>query len=159
MKEETALSKENVASKVSALLAPTVEEMGYVLWDVTYGKEGADYHLTVTIDKEDGITIDDCEAVHHAIDPILDEHDPIDGAYYLNVSSPGIERELRTEAHLLASIGERVDVRLFAALGGKKNFKGTLAAFENGNIVIEAGEEKTEIPFASVSKIKTVYFD
>ena len=153
------MKKENVASKVSALLAPTIEQMGYDLWDVTYGKEGADYHLTVTIDSENGITIDDCEAVHHAIDPILDEADPIEGMYFLNVSSPGIERELRTEEHLQKSIGQRVDVRLFAAHEGKKNFKGTLASFAEGVLTVDLGNESVSVPFSGVSKIKTVYFD
>lgn len=153
------MSKENVASKVSALLAPTIEKMGYTLWDVVYGKEGADFHLTVTIDKPSGITIDDCEAVHRAIDPVLDEADPIENAYYLNVSSPGIERELRTEAHLLASLGQRCDVRLFAAHNGKKSYKGTLAAYSGGELTLQVADEQVQIPFSAVSKIKTVYFD
>lgn len=85
---------------VREAIAPTVEEMGYSIWDVTYSKIGSDYHLEITIDSEEGINIEDCERVHRAIDPILDEKDPIEGFYYLEVSSPGVERELRLEEHL-----------------------------------------------------------
>ena len=110
------MKKQNIAEAVAALLEGTVVGLGYRLWDVEYGKEGADYHLTVTIDSDAGITIDDCERVHRAIDPLLDEADPIETAYDLEVSSPGIERELRTPAHIDACVGEEVELRLFAPL-------------------------------------------
>ena len=84
--------KKNVAGTVAELIADTVRENGCELWDVEYVKEGADWHLRVTIDREGGVGIDDCERVHRAIDPLLDEADPIEGSYYLEVSSPGIPR-------------------------------------------------------------------
>ena len=96
-----------------------VEGLGYTLWDVEYVKEGSEWYLRVTIDSPSGITIDDCERVHRAIDPVIDEHDPIENAYHLEVSSPGIERVLRTDAHLAAFAGEEVEVRLYAAVDGK----------------------------------------
>ena len=89
--------KKSVKETVREAIAPTVAELGYRIWDITFTKIGADYHLEITIDNDRGINIDDCEKVHRAIDPILDEVDPIEDFYYLEVSSPGIERELRTE--------------------------------------------------------------
>ena len=150
------MKKQNIAEAVASLLVGTVEGLGYRLWDVEYAKEGADYHLTVTIDSDDGITIDDCERVHRAIDPVLDEADPIDDAYILNVSSPGIERLLRTEAHLAASIGERVELRFFAAIDGQKSVRGTLEGTTAEAILLD-GERS--YPRSAISKISTVYFD
>lgn len=92
-------STQGTASAVRELIEPTVTELGYDIWDVEYVKEGADMHLRITIDSEDGIDIDDCEKVHRAIDPLIDEADPIEESYLLEVSSPGIERRLRTPEH------------------------------------------------------------
>ena len=85
----------SVADVVTALALPIAEELGYSIWDVEYVREGADYYLRITIDNEEGITIDDCEAFSRAIDPILDEADPITDSYHLEVSSPGIERDIK----------------------------------------------------------------
>ena len=150
------MKKASIADRVADLLAPTVEELGYALWDVEYTKEGADWHLTVTIDHPDGITIDDCERVHRAIDPVLDEADPIEGAYYLDVSSPGVERLLRTDAHLLAAVGVRVEIRFFSAQDGKKSVRGTLTAVSEDSLTLD---EAQEYPRAAISRVKTVYFD
>ena len=112
MKERSRSIKKNggVVATVKRLAEPIAEGLGYELWDVEYVKEGADYYLRITIDSSEGITIEDCEKMHRAIDPVLDEADPIESAYYLEVSSPGSERELRTDAHILACIGEDVEV-------------------------------------------------
>lgn len=151
--------KVGVKDKVREVIEPTVNGLGYKIWDVTYQKLGADYHLEITIDSEKGIDIDDCEKVHRAIDPILDEYDFIEGFYYLEVSSPGIERELRTEEHILASIGERVEVKLFSARDGKKSFVATLTGYDEGNISFDDGTEKTTIAHSEISKITTVFFE
>lgn len=154
------MAKASVASTVDALLRPTVEGLGYVLWDIEYAKVGADWHLTVVIDTPDGVTIEDCETVHRAVDPILDEADPIETSYYLNVSSPGIERELRTDAHILASLGVRCEARLFAPLNGKKSYRGTLEAFGEGEVTLQTdGGETLRLPRTAISKLQTVYFD
>lgn len=87
--------KKSIKETVREGIEPTVSELGYRIWDITYNKIGADYHLEITIDSDEGIEISDCEKVHRAIDPILDEIDPIEGFYYLEVSSPGVERELQ----------------------------------------------------------------
>ena len=158
MKEETALSKENVASKVSALLAPTVEEMGYVLWDVEFVKEGADYYLRITIDHPEGINIEDCERFHRAIDPVLDETDPIQQAYILEVSSPGIERELKNRDHVMMCLGDTVEVRLYSAQHGAKVHRGTLVGMtEAGNVQIEQNETLLEFDADKVAKLQTVF--
>ena len=147
-----------IVSAVRAAISPVVEELGYTIWDLEYVKEGADYYLRVTIDSPNGITIDDCETVHRAIDPVLDEADPIEGAYHLEVSSPGIERDLRTDEHFLACTGEKVELKLFAPLDGAKVWAGTLLGLdEAGNVLLDvAGTEKT-LPRASISAARTVF--
>ena len=145
--------KKSIRDTVSDLVSPVVEELGYQLWDVTYSKIGADYHLEITIDSEKGISIEDCERVHRAIDPVIDENDPIEGFYYLEVSSPGTPRELRTDAHILAMIGEDVEAKLFSSHDGQKSFIGALEKYEDGKITIGGVVlERTEI-----SKLETVY--
>ena len=151
--------KKNVRETVREAIQPTVTELGYNIWDITYSKVGADYHLEITIDSPAGINIEDCEKVHRAIDPILDEIDPIEGFYYLDVSSPGVERELRTEEHIRLSVGEKVKAKLFTAKDGKKLVSGILSAFEDGKITItEQGGEIILTP-AEVSKMTTVFFE
>ena len=141
---------------VTELARPIVEEEGCSLWDVEYVREAGSRYLRIYIDKAGGVDIDDCERVHRAIDPILDEADPIEDAYYLNVSSPGIERVLRTEAHLIASIGERVELRLFAAIDGQKTVRGTLAAVDAEAVTLAEGGR---YPRTAIAKAQTVYFD
>ena len=154
------MSKKNVASVVEELLRPTVESLGYRLWDVVYAQIGTEYHLELTIDSPEGLSISDCERVHRAVDPILDEHDPIEGSYRLEVSSPGIERELRTTAHLTASVGEVVEVRLFKAQDGKKSFVGALSETSEESVTLVLPDD-SEISFLrkDISRIHTVYFE
>ena len=151
--------KKNVRDTVRDAITPTVTELGYRIWDITYSKVGADYHLEITIDSDEGISIDDCERVHRAIDPILDECDPIEGFYYLEVSSPGIERELRTEEHILACIGEYVEAKLFAAQDGRKSLAGLLSAYEDGRVTIDEDGVATVVDRSAISKLNTVYVE
>ncbi len=153
-------STKNIVSEVSKALTPVINDLGYEVWDIEYVKEGADYFLRFTIDSDDGITIEDCEKVHRAIDPLLDELDPIEDAYNLQVSSPGLERDVKYPWHYEVLIGEKLELRLFAppeAYPGKKSFVGTLEAFENEVICIRDGENTYEIPLEAVSKAKTVF--
>lgn len=148
----------NIVASVRAAIAPVVEGLGYSIWDLEYVKEGADWFLRVTIDSPNGITIDDCETVHRAIDPVLDEVDPIEGAYHLEVSSPGIERELRTDEHFLLSAGERVEVRLFAPLDGAKVIVGTLAGLDDDkNLLLETAAGEKKIPRSQIAAAKTLF--
>ena len=152
--------KKNIAATVAELVSETVVANGCELWDVEYVKEGADWHLRITIDKEGGVGIDDCERVHRAIDPILDHADPIEGSYYLEVSSPGIERELKTDRHLSASIGALVQAKLFAPLNGTKSVQGRLTAFDSETVTLTPdGGEPTILPRKAVSRLGTVYED
>lgn len=151
--------KKSVKDTVREAILPTVTELGYRIWDITYAKIGADYHLEITIDSDAGIQIEDCERVHRAIDPILDEADPIEGFYYLEVSSPGIERELRTDEHIAACIGETVEAKLFAQKDGRKTVVGILESYEDGIVSIAEGESTVSIPRADISKLTTVYTD
>ena len=148
-----------IKDTVRSIIEPTVSALGYSIWDITYSKIGADYHLEITIDSENGINIDDCEKVHRAIDPIIDECDPIEDFYYLDVSSPGIERELRTEEHINLSIGERVEAKLFAAKDGKKSFVAVLDSYEDGRVTFDLEGEKITLAVSEVSKMTTVFFE
>ncbi len=151
--------KKSIRETVREAVEPTITGLGYDIWDITYSKIGADYHLEITIDCEAGINIEDCEKVHRAIDPILDECDPIEGFYYLDVSSPGVERELRTEEHIRRSVGERVRAKLFVAKEGKKTVTGTLSAFQDGKLTITEGEGEIILTQSEISKLTTVFFD
>jgi ribosome maturation factor RimP len=147
--------KKNIASTVWDLIQPTVNDLGCSLWDVEYLKEGSKYILRITIDKESGVDINDCEAVHRAIDPILDEADPITVPYYLEVSSPGIERELRLPFHFEVCMDHVIDVKLFTSFEGKKQFNGKLNGYdhENGTITVD----ETTIPLDKISRINLHY--
>ena len=143
---------------VKKIAEPLAEELGYFLWDVEYVKEGADMYLRITIDSEEGITIEDCEKMHRAIDPLLDEADPIEDAYHLEVSSPGIERDLKTDLQINACEGWDVEVRLYAPLDGAKSYLGVLCELdEEGNVVIETAEGIRKFARASVASLKTHY--
>ena len=147
-----------VVSAVKKIAEPLAEELGYFLWDVEYVKEGADMYLRITIDSEDGITIDDCEKMHRAIDPLLDEADPIEDAYHLEVSSPGIERELKNDMQINACEGWQVEVRLYAPIDGAKSYLGELCELdEEGNVVILTAEGERRFARASVAMLKTRY--
>ena len=151
--------KKSIKETVREAIEPTVVSLGYSIWDVTYSKIGADYHLEITIDNERGINIEDCEKVHRAIDPILDECDPIEGFYYLEVSSPGIERELRTEEHITACIGMAVEAKLFAPKDGRKTVVGKLLSYQGGVVVITEGDIAVSLERSEISKLATVYTD
>ncbi len=151
--------KKSVKETVREAITPIITELGYDIWDVTYQKIGADYHLEVTIDSESGINIEDCEKVHRAIDPILDECDPIEGFYYLDVSSPGIERELRTEAHIKSQIGVKAEAKLYAAKDGRRSIIGIIKSLEGDILTIIEPSGDTELKLDEISKLTTIYFE
>lgn len=141
----------NAADRVFSLIKETVESLGVELWDVRFVKEGASWYLRVFIDKEEGITIDDCTDVSHAIDPVIDEADPIDKSYYLEVCSCGLERELVKPEHFKKVLGETVKVKLYKAVDGVKEFTGILLSSEE-SIVLEVEGEEKEFSFKDISK-------
>lgn len=128
-----------VTGITAALAAPIAAANGCSIWDVEYVKQAGTWYLRVYLDKPGGITIGDCEAVSRALSDALDERDPIDGSYTLEVSSAGIDRVLKNPAHFTAFLGSMVDVKLYRAREGKKDFTGTLAAYgDDGGITIAA---------------------
>lgn len=144
----------NAAEKVYGLIKETVEAEGVSLWDVRFLKEGASWYLRVFIDKPEGISIDDCTNVSHAIDPIIDDADPIDVSYYLEVCSAGMERELTRQSHFEASVGKTVKIKLYKALDGVKEFTGVLKdAVDRVTIETEGGEYKFELKDISKARL------
>ena len=139
--------KQSVSSKVRVLVAPKIEEMGYTLWDVTYGKEGGEMLLTVIVDKKGGISLKDITAVSDAINPIIDEADPISVPYSLMVESAGLERTLRTDEHLKFAVdaSSNVTVKLYKALEGSKAYNGIIRSFDDDCIQVETDDKTIEI--------------
>ena len=115
---------------------PVVRAQGCTLWDVEYVREGGEWFLRLYIDKDGGVNINDCEAVSRAVDPILDEQDPIPGSYHFEVSSAGLERPLKRPEHFAASMGRPVAVRLYRPRDGAKEFVGPLLGYEDGRVTI-----------------------
>ena len=149
----------NVASRVWELAEPLADELGIWIWDVEFVKEGTRRVLRITVDSEEGIDINDCEKLHRAIDPLLDEADLIEEQYYLEVSSPGIERELKTDIHIEACEGWDVEVKLYAPRNGSKTFRGVLMPLaENGDVLIKTGDDVLAFERNAVAKINT-YFE
>ena len=149
----------NTAETVRQLIAPTVSAMCFDLWDVEFVKEGAEWILRITIDSPEGIGIEDCEAVSRAIDPILDEADPIESSYRMEVSSPGIERTLRTPEHFAACEGMKASVKLFAPdENGDKTLVGILGGFddEKKEILITTEKGERRIAFENAAKANLV---
>lgn len=130
-----------VAEKVYNLLKEPIEQTGITLWDVKFLKEGASWFLRVYIDKEGGIGIDECTDVSHLIDPIIDEADPIDKSYYLEVCSCGLGRELTRDWHFEKMLGKAIIVKLYTAYNGEKQVGGTLKSFDGGVLVETANGE------------------
>ena len=151
-------SSGGIVCAVREIAEPLAEELGYFLWDVEYVKEGADMYLRITIDSEEGINIEDCEKMHRAIDPLLDEADPIEDAYHLEISSPGIERELKSDFHINACEGWQVEVRLYAPIDGSKSHLGELVGLDDeGNVVIEQESGRRTFARASIASLRTHY--
>lgn len=151
-------NRTRIAEVVRTLITPVALELGYMLWNVEYVKEGADMILRITIDKPEGITIEDCEQMTHAIDPLLDEADPIEESYLLEVSSPGIERELSRPEHFESCLGEDVEIRLYAPVEGSKVWQGVLVGLnEQNHIVIDTPNGQMTFDPSAVSRVKTVF--
>ena len=135
-----------LTDKIFDIVEPTVTALGYELYEVEYQKEFDNWVLTLYIDHPDGVSLDDCELVSNAVDPVLDAADPIEQAYYLSVSSLGIDRPLKTDKDYKRNIGKVMDVKLYAPLNGKKEFSGTLTAFDEETYTVElkSGSETIE---------------
>ncbi|MFT9055526.1 MAG: ribosome maturation factor RimP [Ethanoligenens sp.] len=147
----------NVVSKVEKIALPIAETLSLSVWDIEYVKEGASWFLRIYIDKEGGVNIEDCEAFSRAIDGPLDDADIIAQQYYLEVSSPGIERDLKKETHFQAFIGKKIRVRFIRPLDdGRRECEGTLAAYTDGVLTLEAPEGEMQIQKAQTAFVKAV---
>lgn len=128
------MSRKDIEVKTEALLMPILDEFGFELWDVEYVKEGSEYYLRAYIDKEGGITIDDCVDVSRKLSDKLDEDDFIDSEYILEVSSPGLGRTLKSDRDFSKSIGRDTDIKLYKPIDKVKEFEGILKAFDNDTL-------------------------
>ena len=145
----------SIEEKVEALLKSKIESIGYELYDVEYSKEGKNYFLRIFIDKPEGIDLQDCEKVNNEINNLLDEADYIKDQYFLEVSSPGIERILKKDKHLKQNIGEEVCVKLFRKdENGNKEYQGILKGFNENSIMLE---NEIKIERKNIAQIKTIY--
>ncbi len=149
----------NSAERVYELIKDAVAAEGVGLWDVRFLKEGASWYLRVFIDKPEGISIDDCTNVSHAIDPIIDEADPIDVSYYLEVCSPGIERELTRRRHYEESVGKPVRLKLYKAYDAKKELTGTLENVGEDSVTLNTGTDVLTVEFKNISKANLCDFE
>ena len=132
-----------VTDIVAALALPVVEGAGCTLWDVEYVKEAGSWFLRLYIDKEGGVSIDDCEAVSRPLSELLDQADPIEGSYTFEVSSAGADRALKKPEHFAQFQGREVEVRLYRPRDGRKEFVGALVRCENGDVTLEINGEET----------------
>lgn len=146
----------NIEEKVYTLLEKTITDLGYDLYDVEYAKEGKEHFLRIFIDKQSGIDLNDCETVNNSITNILDEADYIKEQYFLEVSSPGIERILRKDKHLKMNIGKEVEIKLFKNMNNSKEIRGILNKYDDNYIYLE-NKEIFCIDRKNISKIKLVY--
>ena len=149
----------NVTEKIWELAEPLASDLGLSIWDVRYVKEGADWFLRIFIEKEGGVSIDDCVEMTHAIDGPLDELDPIKDAYTLEVSSPGAERALTRDEHFEKYIGSKVMVKLIRPLDGKREFKGILKGYDKGDVTVETDDTSFVFNKKEASYVKLDDFD
>lgn len=126
-----------ITETVFSLAEPVVTEEGCSLWDVEYVREAGVRYLRVYIDKEGGVSIDDCERISRRLDPMLDEADPIPESYVFEVSSAGLERELKRPSDFARFLGSQVEVKLYQPVDGRKAFTGELLSYENGAVTIQ----------------------
>lgn len=148
----------SIEERIECLVKDKIESIGYDLYDVEYAKEAKNYFLRIFIDKENGIDLEDCEKVNDAISDILDEANYISEQYFLEVSSPGIERVLKKDKHLNDNIGTEVEVRMFKKdEQGNKNYVGFLKSYDNSHIILNVEDKEVSIDRKDIAQIKTIY--
>lgn len=143
-----------ITETVRSLAQPLAQELGLRIWDVQFVKEGASWYLRIFIDKDGGVTIEDCVDMNNAIDPVLDQHDPISHSYCLEVSSPGLGRKLTRDEHFEQLMGSPVVVRLYKGIDGKREFKGTLISYDGKTIGIKSQDQNLSFDKSAVSYVK-----
>lgn len=143
-----------ITEQVRQFSEPLVQELGCSLWDVEYVKEGGEWYLRLYIDKEGGVDIDDCEAVSRAVDPVLDEKDPIPESYRFEVCSAGLERVLKRPSDFERYLGSAVLVRLYRPRDGQKEFAGVLRGYREGDVTVSVGEREYTFEKAEVALVR-----
>ncbi|MCL2361195.1 MAG: ribosome maturation factor RimP [Defluviitaleaceae bacterium] len=142
------------------LLTPVVEAQGVSLYDLEFIKEGTARILRLYIDKEPGVDLEDCERVSRAADAVLDEHDPIEQSYYLEVSSPGVERKLSKPEHFMRYTGHKIALRLYGPLDGRRKFTGQLTEYTKETLTLtEEDGTIRHIPVSQIGSCKLMVFD
>ena len=148
----------NIEERVENLIKPSIENLGYKLYEVQYAKEGKDYYLRIFIENEKGsISIEDCEKVNNAINELLDKADYIKEQYFLEVSSTGVEKIIRKEKHLQENIGNVVTIKLFKPINNLKELVGTLQEFDENTILLKCENEDIQLERKNISVIKKYY--
>lgn len=143
-----------VTEVAERLALPAVEAQGCTLWDVEYVKEAGVWYLRLYIDKPGGVCIDDCEAVSRAVSDLLDEADPIEGSYTFEVSSAGADRALKKPGHFAQMMGQEVEVKLYRAMEGRKDFVGVLSGYQEGDVSVRQGEQEITFPKKDVAQVR-----
>ena len=144
----------SIEERVESLIKEKIEKEGYTLYDVQYVKEGKDYFLRIFIDKPEGIDLNDCEKVNDLINPLLDNEDYIKEQYFLEVSSPGVERILRKDWHLKDNIGNEVEINLFKPQESLKHYEGILKGFDNEKVQLQIDDKEINIERKNISLVK-----
>ena len=143
-----------ITEQVALFAKPIVEEKGCELWDVEYVREGSERFLRLYIDKQGGVDISDCEAISRAVDPILDEKDPIPESYHFEVCSAGLERALKRPGDFERFMGSPITVKLYRPHNGLKEFPGILRGYEEGRVTVEAGKETITFEKSQVALVR-----
>ncbi len=143
-----------ISERVFDLVKPVVEEEGCTLWDVEYVREAGTWYLRVFVDKEGGVSIDDCERISRRLDPILDEADPIPESYVFEVGSAGADRELKRPSDFAQFLGTDVEVKLYKPLEGSKVYVGKLLRYEDGAVTVDRNGRELSFAPAQVSQVR-----
>ena len=143
-----------VTDIVAKIAEPVVKQHGCELWDVEYVREGSEYFLRIYLDKETGVDINDCEAISRALDPILDEKDPIEGSYHFEVCSAGLERTLKRPADFERFMGSAITVKLYRPRNGLKEIPCVLTGYDNGKLTVTAGKETMTFEKSEVALVR-----
>ncbi len=143
-----------LTERIEALARPHVEEEGCTLWDVEYVREAGTRYLRLYIDKEGGVSIDDCERISRRLDPVLDEEDPIPESYVFEVGSAGADRELKRPGDFAQFMGSEVDVRLYQPVEGSKLYTGTLCGYDNGRVSIQCGKKSRSFDKSQLAQVR-----
>lgn len=143
-----------ISDRVFELAKPVVEEEGCSLWDVEYLREAGTWYLRVFVDKEGGVSIDDCERISRRLDPILDEADPIPDSYVFEVGSAGADRELKRPSDFAQFLGSEVEVKLYQPLDGRKAYVGTLAGYDKGEVLLTVKGKEIRFSPALIAQVR-----